>query len=234
MSIEFYKKLLELFESRPEVYAEAWYNKDQKRWAYRRTTKELTPKVVARHCQDKEYAGIGIYPLLNNNLCKWVSADFDVHDEKEKKEVTEAVQKIYELADNSDLHLYQEYSKSGKGMHLWMFFTKPVESWKARKLIMGLIDGAGATDLSSMDRLFPSQDNLHTNASNKGIGNLIHMPFSAHFIKDGCYFIDRDGTRFNNTLDDIEAWMDTVELETPEKVDVVLDQWGYLQSKDTS
>jgi len=234
MSITFYKKLLELFESRPEVYAEAWYNKDQKRWAYRRMTKELTPKVVARHCQDETYAGIGIYPLLNNNLCKWVSADFDVHDEKEKKEVNEAVKKIYELADNSDLHLYQEYSKSGKGMHLWMFFTKPVESYKARKLMMGLIDGAGATELSSMDRLFPSQDILHKGKGNKGIGNLIHMPFSAHFIKDGCYFIDRDGTRFNNSIDDIEAWIDTVELETPEKVDVVLDQWGYLHSKDTA
>ena len=231
--MKIYEQLLELFKSRPEVYAEAWWNgkADTKRWAYKRISKELNAKVVARHCQDKEYAGIGIYPLLNNNECKWVSADFDVHNEKEKKEVNEAIQKIYELADISDLHLYKEYSKSGKGIHLWMFFTVPVESWKARKLMMGLIQGAGAIDLSSMDRLFPSQDTLHQKS--KGIGNLIHMPFSAHFIKEGCYFVDRRGDKYRNNADDIEAWMDTVSLETPEKLDVVLDQWGFLKAKDS-
>ena len=231
MSTTIYQQIHELFLARPEVYAEAWWSK-QKRWNYKSVPKELTPNVIKKHCEDTSYPGVGIYPLLDGNLCKWVSADFDVHDDKEKQEVHNALEKIYKIADGNDLHLYQEFSKSGNGIHLWAFFTVPIESWKARKLMMGLIEGAGAMNLSSMDRLFPSQDVLHQKS--KGIGNLIHLPFSAKFIKHGCYFVDRDGEEYRNSHDDIEAWIDSVELLTPEKVDIILDNWGYLKQKDQS
>ena len=67
---------------------------------------------------------------------------------------------------------------------------------------MAILESAQASHLSSMDRLFPSQDKIFRDG--KKYGNLIHMPFSAKFIKDGTYFEDRDGERFTNKKDDIE------------------------------
>lgn len=227
--MEIYNKLFELFNSRKDVYAEAYYDKNSRRYAYKALKKPLTVEVLKRHCTDKSYCGIGIYPLIGNNKCQWVAADFDIHDDKEKEEVGAAIKKILEIADGIELHIYMEYSKSGKGLHLWIFFSELIESWKARQLMMALIENAGASTLSSMDRLFPSQDRIANES--KGFGNLIHMPFSAMFCEDngGTIFKDRDGTQYTNSEEDIEAWLDTVERHDVKYVDAILSEWDLLQ-----
>ena len=220
--MEIYNKLFELFNSRKDVYAEAYYNNETKRYAYKSIKKPLTVEKLKKHCTDKSYNGLGIYPLISNNKCQWVAADFDIHNDEEKEEVDVAIKRILEISDGIDLNIYIEYSKSGKGIHLWIFFSELIDSWKGRKLMMGLIHSADASMLSSMDRLFPSQDTVKEG----GLGNLIHMPFSAMFCEDGgTIFEERDGSRYTNKEDEIEAWLDTVESHDAKFVEAILSEW---------
>jgi len=69
-----------------------------------------------------------------------------------------------------------ELSKSGQGIHLWLFFDEPVLAADARRLgdflISRAIDEADGIDLTSFDRLFPHQDYVEEG----GLGNLIALP----------------------------------------------------------
>ena len=62
-----------------------------------------------------------------------------------------------------------EVSRSGIGAHAWIFFSGPVPAATARTLGTGLLREAialrGRMDLSSYDRLFPSQDTLPASAA---------------------------------------------------------------------
>jgi hypothetical protein len=57
-----------------------------------------------------------------------------------------------------------EMSRSGLGAHVWLFFTAPVPAALARQVGAGVLREAialrGRMELSSYDRLFPSQDVL--------------------------------------------------------------------------
>jgi TOTE conflict system, Archaeo-Eukaryotic Primase domain len=100
-----------------------------------------------------------------------------------------------------------EVSRSGVGMHGWVFFTAPVSAGTARRLGTGLLREAmairGKVNLAGYDRLFPSQDLLPAG----GVGNLIALPLfrSAR---------DRNATVFLN-LENLEPHQD---------------QWFYLST----
>lgn len=226
------KELFDLFQARTDVYSQCWLPKGEKRYSYKSVKEPYTEAILDKHLNDKRDKGIGVYPLLKDDECKWVAADFDIHSEEERKEVDDALVRIYHIADGMDLPIYTERSKSGNGLHIWMFFTDIVKSWKARKLMMALITEAQAGSLSSMDRLFPSQDRLHQDT--KGFGNLIHMPFSAHFCPDNTVFFDRDGVIYTNDPDDVEMWLGTVVQITPTQMETVLSMWGLLDEVDPS
>jgi|15BtaG_2_1085339.scaffolds.fasta_scaffold02724_2 hypothetical protein len=226
------KELQILFESRTDVYAECWWSIKSKRYAYKSIKKPLTSELIEKHISDPKFDGIGIYPIIADDMTKWIAADFDIHNDKEKEEVEKAMVQIYQIADGIDCSIYKEISKSGNGVHLWIFFSDLVKSWKARKFFMAILESAQASHLSSMDRLFPSQDKIFRDG--KKYGNLIHMPFSAKFIKDGTYFEDRDGEKFTNKKDDIELFLEEVIPHTPEYLDAILDSWGLTQEIDQS
>jgi superfamily II DNA or RNA helicase len=69
-----------------------------------------------------------------------------------------------------------ERSRSGKGAHVWIFFSAPVPATLARKLGAGLLTKTmqrrHQMSLTSYDRLFPNQDTMPTG----GFGNLIALP----------------------------------------------------------
>ena len=230
--MEHLQELFDIFSARTDVYSQCWLPRGSKKYLYKSIKEPYTTDVLEKHITDGRNKGIGIYPLLKEDQCRWVAADFDMHDDDEIKEVYDALERIRQVADGIELPIYTEKSKSGNGLHIWIFFSDVVQSWKARKLMMALITGANASNLSSMDRLFPSQDRLHQGA--KGFGNLIHMPFSAHFTPKGTVFFDADGTEYTNDPDDIEMWLGTVTQVTPTQLDVMLDQWDLLKEVDTS
>jgi superfamily II DNA or RNA helicase len=119
-----------------------------------------------------------------------------------------------------------EVSRSGVGMHAWVFFTAPVPAETARRLGTGLLREAmairGKVNLASYDRLFPSQDLLPAG----GVGNLIALPLfrSAR---------DRNATVFLN-LENLEphqdqwAYLSTLGRMTPKEVNRAADKAGRV------
>jgi superfamily II DNA or RNA helicase len=159
----------------------------------------LTADVLAGHLKGNGH--VGVYPLLDGDRCRWLVADFDGQDA-----LTEAL--MYVKAGRAfGVPVALEVSRSGIGMHAWVFFTGPVSAETARRLGTGLLREAmairGKVNLASYDRLFPSQDLLPAG----GVGNLIALPLfrSAR---------DRNATVFLN-LESLEPHQD---------------QWSYLST----
>ena len=159
----------------------------------------LTTDVLTAHLKGDVH--VGVYPLLDGDRCWWLTADFDGQDA-----LTEAL--MYVKAGRAfGVPVTLEVSRSGVGMHAWVFFTTPVPAGTARRLGTGLLREAmairGKVNLASYDRLFPSQDLLPAG----GVGNLIALPLfrSAR---------DRNATVFLN-LENLEPHRD---------------QWSYLST----
>lgn len=166
------------------------------------TLLKLTPAVVAGHLTGAKH--IGLYPLTEKDSCWWIAADFDG-----SVAMLDALAYV-KAARFRGIPAALEISQSGRGAHVWIFFTESIPAALARQLGTGLIHEAmglrGSMTLSSYDRLFPSQD-AHTG---QGIGNLISAPLN--------------GKRRNN--DGTTLFLDTTTLEP------YADQWAYLSSLD--
>ncbi|WP_245933390.1 DEAD/DEAH box helicase [Arthrobacter livingstonensis] len=211
--VRFYQAL---FHARTDAYATRWENARDGRagWVpavaggWRKGTSRdnasflrLTPATIADHLRGAQH--IGFYPLLKDDTCWWVAADFDG-----AVAMMDALAYV-KAARFRGIPAALEISQSGRGAHAWVFFTKAIPGERARQLGTGLIHEAmglrGSMSLSSYDRLFPSQD-VH---SGKGMGNLIAAPLNGKRRKHG------------TTL-----FLDTTTLEPYE------DQWAYLSSLD--
>ncbi|MGB9278549.1 MAG: hypothetical protein WCB57_00460 [Pseudonocardiaceae bacterium] len=129
-----------------------------------RTYLPLTREVLRAHLSDETH--IGLYPLLDGDLCNWLAAGFDG-----QAAMLDALAYL-KAARTWSVPAALEVSRSGVGAHPWVFFAVPVPAEVARRLGTVLLREAmavrGHMDLASYDRLFPSQDVLPTG----GVGNL--------------------------------------------------------------
>jgi hypothetical protein len=92
--------------------------------------------VLAGHLKGDGH--VGVYPLLDGDRCWWLAADFDGPDA-----LTEAL--MYVKAGRAfGVPVALEVSRSGVGMHAWVFFTAPVPAETARRLGTGLLREAMA------------------------------------------------------------------------------------------
>jgi len=211
---------MSLFRGRSDVYAKRW-QKGEKTWympAYsfnwneylrhkaqggnfknfnRKTKIPLTREVIRRHLAGTHF--IGIYPLLEDNTSYFIAADFD------RKDWISDSKNFLGQCNLLGIPAYIEKSFSGKGAHLWIFFTEKYPAVKSRRIFLEII--RKALNLSefakqvSFDRVFPNQD-YH---SGKGFGNLIALPLNGKCLKEGrTLFLD------------------------PEDFQPVVDQWNYL------
>lgn len=205
-----------LFRARSDVYAVRWENTRTgaagwmpavaggwRKGMDRRSATHLplTAEVAAAHLVGDVF--LGLYPLLTDNTCTFLVADFDG-----------PVAMLDALAYNKaararNVPASVEISQSGRGAHVWVFFTSAVPAAAARLIGTALIHDAmvlrGSMDLRSYDRLFPNQDVL----PDGGFGNLIAAPLHGRRRKDG-----------------LTLFLDPATLEPYE------DQWAYLSTLD--
>lgn len=165
-----------LFQARTDVYATRWENRRTgmtgwspavaggwRKGMDRRSAAFLprTTEVVAAHLVGDVF--MGLYPLLPGNLCHFVVADFDG-----ATAMLDALAYV-KAARASSVPAGLETSQSGRGAHVWIFFTGPVPAAVARAVGTVLLHEAmvlrGSMDLRSYDRLFPTRTSFPRAAS---------------------------------------------------------------------
>ncbi len=161
----------------------------------------LTAAVIKAHLSGKVF--IGLYPLLRDNTCRFLVADFDG-----QAAMLDALAYV-KAARANGVPAALELSQSGRGAHVWVFFTDKIPAAVARAVGTVLVHEAmvlrGSMDLRSYDRLFPNQDVLPEG----GFGNLIAAPLQGRRRDNGLtVFLD---------LATLEPWPD---------------QWAFLSTVD--
>ena len=179
------KFFLSLFRGREDVYAVRWEGRNGKAgyspacrrvWGrpFPKHSEEpqeyfpLTDQVIHDHLMGKLTAGV--YPLLADETCWFLSADFD------KTTWQEDVRAYLHTCGDWKVPALLERSRSGRGGHIWIFFAAPLSARLARKLGAAILtrtmERRHQLGLDSYDRFFPSQDTMPKG----GFGNLIALP----------------------------------------------------------
>lgn len=135
---------------------------------HQRQLLEVTDDVIFRHLAGAVV--VGVYPLLKDDTCYFLAADFD------EAEWRDDARAFVESCKTLGVPVAMEVSRSGNGAHAWIFFEDKVLASDARRLGAAIISHAcertRQLSLSSYDRLFPNQDTLPKG----GFGNLIALP----------------------------------------------------------
>jgi len=167
----------------------------------------ITNEVVRNHLigvdpsdrYQREYV-MGVYPMLTDETCWFLAVDFD--KEMWKKDISAYLETCRSFMVPATV----EISRSGKGGHVWIFFSEPILAKLARQMgafmLTQAMERRPEMGFESYDRFFPSQDTLPKG----GFGNLIALPLQKKPRDKG------------NTL-----FVDKVFNPYP-------DQWSYLSS----
>ncbi|UCC54152.1 MAG: hypothetical protein JSV68_09295, partial [Anaerolineaceae bacterium] len=142
----------------------------------------------------------GVYPLLLDETCWFLAADFDKSTWQEESSA------LLETCQTHNVPAVLERSRSGNGGHVWIFFSEPIPAKLARRLgsylLTKTMEQYSGIGFDSYDRLFPSQDTLPQG----GFGNLIALPLQKRPRASG-------NSVFVN-----------------EKFEPYEDQWGFISS----
>ena len=113
---------------------------------------------------------MGVYPMLLDETCYFLAADFD------RENWQEDAGAFLETCRRLSLPAALERSRSGNGGHVWLFFEDAISASLARKLgshvLTETMERRPEIGFGSYDRLFPNQDTLPKG----GFGNLIALP----------------------------------------------------------
>jgi superfamily II DNA or RNA helicase len=187
---------LRLFRGRDDVYPKLWQNRKTGRKGYspacsnewlrgtcqkpqvkcgdcpQQAFQPVTTQVILDHLQGRHV--IGVYPMLKDETCWFLAADFD------KASWQEDVLAFTETCRTKGIPYAIERSRSGNGAHVWFFFRAPIAAATARKmgshLLTETMSKRHQLNMTSYDRLFPNQDTLPRG----GFGNLIALPLQYH------------------------------------------------------
>ena len=112
----------------------------------------------------------GVYPLLHDETCWFLAADFDGDHWN-----ADALAYL-DTCRQKGVSAALERSRSGDGGHVWIFFAEPIPAREARQLgallVTDTMERRPEIGFESYDRFFPSQDTLPLG----GFGNLIALP----------------------------------------------------------
>ena len=179
-----------------------------------RENKPISKETIYKHMYGNY--PIGIYPLLENDTCFFLSLDFD--DKDSKKDIKSDVLAFASVCDKYEVPIAIERSRSGNGIHIWMFFDTNIKAITARKLGSLLLSKTmeiSNISISSFDRMFTNQDTLPKG----GYGNLIALPFQNEPSKYGnTLFIDRNFILIKNQMQYLSSIHKLTEIEVFEKI----------------
>jgi hypothetical protein len=134
-------------------------------------------RAIINHLQGRHI--MGVYPLLEDDTCWFLAADFD------KESWKDDVAAFVETCRAVGVPVSVERSRSGHGAHVWFFFAAPVAAATARKmgchLVTETMSAHHQLSMQSYDRLFPNQDTMPRG----GFGNLIALPLQHEARKRG-------------------------------------------------
>lgn len=204
-----------MFAGRPDIFPLRWENKRSGRSGYSPACSNEwvkgvcgKPKVKCGACPHQAFIAptddiierhlrggggstgdfvAGVYPLLTDETCWFLAADFD------KQSWTEDARALLEICHAKGIHAALERSRSGNGGHVRIFFSEPVPARVARQLGASLItetmEKRPEIGFASYDRFFPNQDTMPLG----GFGNLIALPLQRHAREAGnSVFVDAE------------------------------------------
>lgn len=175
----------------------------------------VTDEEIEKHL--KGFQVMGVYPLLVDETCWFLAADFDDGAWQED------TASFRETCRSHDVPVAIERSRSGNGAHAWFFFSEPVPSSLARNLGCFLITESMAhrhqISMSSYDRLFPNQDTLPKG----GFGNLIALPLQREARAMGnSVFVDASLTPYSDQW----AFLSSIQNIDPNRVREIVQDAG--------
>lgn len=157
----------------------------------------------------------GVYPMLLDETCYFLAADFDKATWQEDAGAFLDSCKLFEIP------AALERSRSGNGGHIWIFFSEPIPATLARKmgtfLLTQTMERRPEIGLDSYDRFFPSQDTLPKG----GLGNLIAFPLQKKPREEGnSLFLDENF----NPYPDQWSFLSSIRRMSLQDVEMVLDR----------
>ena len=214
-----------LFIGRQDVFALRWYNAKSNKSGYSPVCENkwqrgkcdmkkyscaacpfklpvpLSDRYIFNHLAGKDTTCrdvIGLYPLIEGDVCRFLAFDFDSHtgsSDAWKKDVA-AVRKTCALFS---IPVSVEISRSGKGAHLWIFFSENIAAKRARNfgalILQAAMNERHSLPFESFDRMFPNQDTIPKG----GYGNLIALPLQGQAVKNKhSVFVDEDFIPFDD------------------------------------
>lgn len=211
------KFFFSMFHGRVDVYAKryekGYYTVCDNRGKYRICPKKSGKKLKCAECLNKDWPSlnstvlmqhiegkredcrdvVGVYVMLKDDTCRFIVFDFDNHNEEleASKGWQEEVDALRRICSLCGIDCLVERSRSGKGAHVWIFFSEPVPAVRARMFGNALVTkGAELVSMKDFlyyDRMLPMQDYLPEN----GLGNLIALPWQGQAMKRGnSLFVD--------------------------------------------
>ena len=216
-AIEFYR----MFRGRKDVFAQrsakkGYFTQCDNFWKYGICPKRNGEKVKCRECKNQSYTKltisaildhligeredctdvIGLYPLFPDGICWFLVFDFDNHSDEEielSKDWQLEVNALRRICEVNGIDALVERSRSGRGAHVWIFFSEAIQAAKARRFGEALIvkgaESVNMKDFSFFDRMLPLQDSLPEGK----LGNLVALPLQGMALKKGnSAFVDEN------------------------------------------
>lgn len=228
---------LSLFQGREDVFAIRWVGKDNRSgyspacfndWKhdlcgkYKKVScancenRKLIPlddKQIYRHLSGEII--IGIYPLLEDDTCKFLAIDFD------KKGWRDDVRAMIDACHQYHVPGFVEISRSGNGAHVWFFFDDKISAVQARRLGTALLTNAMENHhqigFDSFDRMFPNQDTMPKG----GFGNLIALPLQKKARESGySEYVDQQ----LNRIDDQWHFLSQIDRLSKHRINAILSE----------
>jgi hypothetical protein len=141
-------------------------------------------EVQRRHLTNKER--LGFYLMRIGNTVHCACLDIDNHADNEGKETNpqwrEQVVLVAYCLLNLSIPFLVEISSSGRGAHIWIFFSEPVPA-KLPRTFWSTV--CSSLNLTPAPEIFPKQDELDPPKNGKpSLGNLVWYPCSgnSHFV----------------------------------------------------